>query len=102
MTRKIVDGIKDHAGAYIPVPKPLEKPVEAPFDGSIDNLIYRGLRAIYGLMRDIESDIAMGSPDRDTVQNLKDAMTMLRDLKKEERELLDGMSDEDLEKMLKK
>jgi hypothetical protein len=102
MTKRIVEGIKDDKGAFIPIPKPQEKPVEVPFDGSIDNLIYRGLRAIYGLMRAIESDIATGSPDRDTVQNLKDAMAILKDLKKEERELLDSMSDEDLEKMLKK
>jgi hypothetical protein len=103
MTRRLVTGTKDSNGAYIteqvspPGPAPL--PSDVITDISIDSLLNRGLRAIYGLMRAIETDIGTGAPSRETVQNLKDALGMLKDLKKDEKDLLDELSDEQLEKM---
>lgn len=76
-------------------------PMADPSAVSIDLLMAKGLRALSTLMKSIELDMKMGSPARDTVMNLKDAMAMLRDLKKDERELLDSLSDEQLEQMLK-
>ena len=73
-----------------------------PTDISIDDLMSRGLQAIYGTMRAIMADVATGAPSRETVMNLKDIMAMLHDLKKKEQELLDNLSDEQLAELLKK
>ena len=106
MTRKIILGVKDDNGIYTKVESQVQviEPVSQPIitDISIDNLMHRGLRAIYGLMKAIENDINTGAPSRETVQNLKDALTMLKDLKKDEKDLLDSMTDEQLEKLSKK
>lgn len=74
----------------------------APTDISIDDLMARGLQAIYGTMRAINADVATGAPSRETVMNLKDVMAMLHDLKKKEQELLDNMSDDQLQELLTK
>lgn len=106
--KKIVGGYKDENGIFVKEaakptapPEPVVKET-IPTDISIDDLLKRGLRAIYGLMRAIEADIASGAPDRDTVMNLKDANAMLWDFKKKEQEFLDSVSEEQLERMLKK
>lgn len=97
--RKIV-GFKDDNGIFTRE-EAKEKPSPEPTDISIDDLLRRGLRAVYGLMRAIEADIGTGAPSRDTVMNLKDANNMLWEFKKKEQEFLDSASDEQLEKMLK-
>lgn len=106
--KKIVGGIKDENGIFVPQ-KPAQAPSEPIFpkqdvvmDLSIDNLLHNGLIAIAAIMRDIRAEITLKGPSRNTVANLKDVMTMLRELKKDEKEILDEISDEDLEKLLKK
>lgn len=106
MTRKIVGGSKDVNGIFLPQPKKDETPAisvvdEYDHDISIDGLMSRGVQDIYGIMRSIRSDIATGAPSRETVQNLKDCLIMLTDLKKKEQELIDSMSDEQITKLLK-
>lgn len=96
MTRKFLLGQKDAQGAYLP-PEPVAPEQEPDLD--IDSLMKRGLAAIARLMRVITTDISTGCPSRETVQNLKDAMSMLKDLKERETELLESMSDEELEKL---
>ena len=71
-----------------------------PTDISIDDLMGKGLRAIYGTMRAIMADVGTGHPSRETVMNLKDIMAMLHDLKKKEQELLNNLTDEQLEEIL--
>lgn len=91
----------DDNGQYLPEPvvsTPVPSAIES-MDISIDSLLYRGLRAIYGLMRAIEQDIGTGMPSRETVQNLKDTNTMLWEFKKKEQEFLSGLSDEELAKI---
>lgn len=105
--KKIVGGTKDEHGIFTkdlvkPEVVTVLTPTPIPTDISIDDLLKRGLRALYGLMRAIEADIASGAPERDTVMNLKDANAMLWEFKKKEQEFLDGISEEQLEKMLKK
>lgn len=85
-----------------PQPTPFSRPPETepvvyPDEITIDNLLKRGLQDLYGLMRAIRIDINTGAPSRETVQNLKDAMSMLHDLKKKEEAVLDEMTDEELE-----
>jgi hypothetical protein len=102
MTRKIIlppQAAKDEHGAYLPPSKPVVPEPEVD-DISIDNLMGKGLLALSRLMKSVLVDITAKTYDRDTVMNLKDAMAMLKDLKKEERELLENLSDEELEKKL--
>lgn len=83
-------------------PKTLQGPSPLTMDISIDELLKRALRSIYGLMAVIETDISLGIPSRNTVMNLRDANMMLWEYKKKEKEFLDSATDEQLEKLLKK
>lgn len=69
---------------------------------SIDALMKAGLVAInhtlHALMQEI-NNYRPASPPRETIQNLKDVMAMLRDLKKDEKDFIDSLSDEELEKL---
>lgn len=103
--KKIVGGIKDANGIFVVEPKKALPPIsiESPAeDISIDNLIGRGLVALDRLMKVIMTDISTGLPNRDTVQNLKDCMAMLHSLKEKEKDFLDNLSDDELEKLIKK
>ncbi len=65
-------------------------------------MMQRGLAAIDRLMRVITSDISTGTPSRETVMNLKDAMSMLESLKRREEELMANLSDEALTEVVAK
>lgn len=73
-----------------------------PDDISIDDLMSKGLKAMYGIMRSVNADVSSGAPSRNTVMNLKDLMGILQILKKEERDILAAMSEEELESIAKK
>lgn len=104
--KKIIGGSKDENGIFtkdkevLPPIITVKEPLVT--DISIDELLQRCLRSIHGLMRAIEVDIGSGDPSRDTVMNLKDVSNLLWDFKKKEQEFLEGISEEDLEKMTKK
>lgn len=66
-------------------------------DPSIDSMLKRGLENLDRLMRVITKDLSTGSPSRETVMNLKDAMSMLQTLKEREEEILEEMTDEELD-----
>lgn len=68
----------------------------------IDDLLIEGLYQIQRILFIVKQQIDMGKAERDTVQNLKDVMALLFELKKREKELLDEMSPEDLGKFLRK
>ena len=103
--RKIVDGtnvgVKDENGIYLPSTSIKKAPISEVEDISIDSLLHRGFRTIHGIIRAIEVDVSTGAPSRETIMNLKDVMAMLKELKKEEREFLESLSDEDLVKLNK-
>ncbi len=75
-----------------------------PLDKSkgIDDLLLEGLYQIQRLLWCVKKDIDTGSPERDTVQNLKDVMGMLHELKKKEAELIEDLTDEELERLANK
>lgn len=105
--KKIVGGthisIKDESGMYVPsavIPKKAE-PAKEVEDISIDSLMHRAFRTIHGVIRAIEVDVGTGHPARETIMNLKDVMAMLKELKKEEKEFIDSLSDEQLVKLSK-
>lgn len=82
-----VPGVKDDSGAYVVQGKDL----------SIDKLLREGLAAVHDVMRACRREAANGSPSREAVMNLRDVMAMLNQLKEKEKELLDELSDEELE-----
>lgn len=108
MTRRLIanpsKALKDNLGAYLPEgAKPLTLP-RAPLetDLSIDALKHKGLQTIQKIMNAVWQEASIGMPARESIMSLKDCMTMLKDLKNEERELLESMSDEQLEALAKK
>jgi len=71
-------------------------------EASIDDLLKQGLRAIEKSISFLSTEITKNHVDREIIGSLKDCMTMLHELKKKEKELLDNMSDEELERLVKK
>lgn len=98
--KKIVAGVKDNNGVYISV-RPNEEPTPAT-DVSIDDLLKSGLEAIRVALAVVRAEINMKSFERDTIMNLKDILAMLRELKKDEKDFLSKLTDEELEKLTKK
>jgi len=94
-------GVKDENGSYLPSTPIKKAPAVEVEDVSIDSLLHRAFRTIHGIIRAIEVDVGTGSPSRETIMNLRDVMAMLKELKKEEREFIDSLSDEDLVKLNK-
>lgn len=90
--RIILPGLKDESGAYVPEAKDLD----------IDKLMQEGLELIHGVLRCVRTGVKGGAPSRNDVMNLKDAMAMLHALKEKEQDILDEMSDEELEAELDK
>ncbi len=78
---------------------PTPAPTNDPETTDIDSLLHCGLRNISRLMNIVSKEASMGILQRETVQNLKDLMFMLSDLKKKESDLLDSLSDEELERI---
>lgn len=99
--RSIPGGIKDENGIYTPLPKisvslvPPEED-EAAMDISIDALKQRGLVTIDRIMKAALVEASTGSPSRESVQNLKDCLTMLQALEKDEKDTLSKLSDDSL------
>jgi hypothetical protein len=97
---KIIPGYKDENGMFVKQPKAVEPVVdkhEEPGDISIDALMGRGLKCLWALIRHLEVDVQ--HPTRETVQNLKDVMAILKELKKDEKDFLESLSDEELLKL---
>lgn len=87
--------------AEVPSPEKVPTPKRTDTD-DIDELMKRGLLNISRMMAKITEQSNDGDFDRETVQNLKDLMNMLSDLKKREQDLLDNMTDEQLHKLNEK
>lgn len=105
--RSIPLGQKDENGIYVRVSPPVAPSApltnETPrTDVTIDELMARGLANIERLMRVISIDISGGTPERNTVMNLKDCMAMLQTLKEHESALLEDATDEQLEALVSK
>ncbi len=84
-----VPGVKDASGTYLIQGKDL----------SIDTLMQEGLATLHDVIKACRREASNGNPSRESVQNLKDAMYMLHQLKEKEQEILEDMSDEDLAKV---
>lgn len=87
-SKRTVIGYKDDNGTYI------KKPDSEP---TVDLLLRDGLTACRNIMDVILLDTKHGTPDRETVQNLKDVMAILQEVKKRQLELLEDAPIEELE-----
>lgn len=93
---------KDGQGAYLPLePSPPRVQEEVDPNLSIDSLLQRSLLTINRMLKHITIQSTDGTWDRESVQNLKDLTMMLLEFKKKEAEILDQMSDDQLEAMVK-
>ncbi len=70
-------------------------------DVSIDDLLKKGLLGIERAIKHLLESITAGNVDREVIGCLKDCMTMLHELKRKEKEILDSLTDEQLDKLLK-
>ncbi len=100
MTKKIPGMLKDENGIYVKEPVSRPAPDQPDPDLSIDGLLKKGLLGIDRSLKYILEEITAGKVDRETTGVLKDCMTMLHELKKKEKEILDSLSDEELEKLI--
>lgn len=104
MSRKLVQNnsisLKDESGAYLPVFSPIvSERALIEDDLSIDTLLQQGLLGISRAMKALNTHISSGIFDIDHINMLKACMSMLHELKKKEDELIEDMSDEQLEKL---
>jgi hypothetical protein len=95
VTTKTVQ-VLDEKGGLVDAPI-LSEPTS---DISIDKLLNNGLLALQKSMRFILHSIEAQGPTRETIQNLKDCMLMLHELKEKEAELLKDLSEEELKTLL--
>lgn len=99
--KRIVGGKKDENGIFVKeVQETSPQLPPTKIDISIDDELSKGLLAIQRLLKITSEEIVSGR-QRDTADNLKKCMDMLMSLKKKESEILDNLSDEELEDMLK-
>jgi hypothetical protein len=93
---------KDANGAYLPETKHTtssSSPVDPPDrTENIDAMLKDGLSLIYLMLRTVRINVSGPTLERADVQNLKDIMAMLSDLKEKERDILEEMDDEQLKK----
>jgi len=97
-----IPGFKDENGIYAPLPKPRTEPDSAPNpDVSLDDIGRRVIIAMDRASKILLETISAGNVDRDTIGALKDVSMMLKDLKKEEKDYLESLTDEQLNSLTK-
>lgn len=101
-------GTKNERGRYIPtalsLPGDLKQTPILPQTVAqleIDGLLKKCLMNLAGILRAVQIEVNLGAPSREAVQNLKDVTVLLMDLKKKEQELLNDMSEEELQELLR-
>jgi hypothetical protein len=82
-------------------PPPLRAPTPDDSQLNIDAGLKNGLRAVLLIVDTCLKEARTGLPERDTVQSLKDAMSILHELRKKEAEILEELSDEELNSLVK-
>lgn len=100
--RKIPGGLKDETGAYIKLPKPVaveEAPYTEPLrhDVSLDDLLSRCMLVLWREVYNLQEATSGGSKlTKEQALELRENTRLLMELKKKEKDLLDGLSDEEL------
>lgn len=103
MSKSIPGGYKDENGIFQrnpPTPAPLPPIVKEDLsDVDIDHELKRILRTTRTFLNHIHADIGPGNIKRDSGDNLKKCLDIFMSIKKYEKDVLDKMSDEELEKL---
>jgi hypothetical protein len=95
--RKIVEGIKDGSGAYV------KEDTRVLPNVSIDDLLKESLINLQRIVNKISIETTKaGFPAKEIIQAQKDCVSMLQDLKKTEKELMEALDVKELEKELLK
>lgn len=77
---------------------PPKSPAE-PNTDSIDQCLEKALDGLRCLVVNLRASIIAGNTDRETVQGLKDVITLLMALRDHEKELLENLPDDELRKL---
>ncbi len=103
MTKRSIPGYKNEDGQYVSIPLP-QAPMqvaESPNpDVSLDEIGKRIIIAMDRATRQLLTSISNGDVSREVIGALKDCQSMYKDLRKDEKEILESMSDEDIAKAL--
>jgi hypothetical protein len=102
VARKIIVSEKDANGIYTKQREVVEPPALPEPELSLDDIAKRVIQALERATKHLLEAISKGDVDRDTIGALKDCASVLKDLRKDEKELLESLSDEDLEKVAKR
>jgi len=84
---------KDSSGAFT-----IDTPTDAQL--SIDGLLRKALVSIHRMIGILDQEIKDRKHDRNTIQNLKDCVSMLNDLKDKENDILESLTNEALTKIV--
>ena len=101
--RKIVQGVKDESGSYIKE-TPVSVAVEdvTVVDLSLDSFMEKYLHLLHRETKALFLEAAQGKLSRDSSQSMRDNLKLIMELKKQEKQLLDNLTDDELKKLAKK
>jgi hypothetical protein len=96
MTKRYIhpDQLKEKEPVKVQAPDP------AIIDISLDDLLGKSLLILYREIRNLLIESSGGKLDKDSSQNLRDYIKLLNELKTKEKDVLNTLSDEELEKLL--
>lgn len=77
---------------------PTPKPIEVPLSGSLDDILHRQLCALERVTRQLVTRSSSGTMTKDEIQSLATCIKITLELKSVEGDILEGMTDEELEK----
>jgi|SRR5579859_6734086 len=104
--RKIIqNALKDENGQYLPLPisKPPKKHRDPKAsDISLDDLMDKHLLLLYRETRMLLEESSGGKLSKDSANSMRENMKLIVELKKKEKELLDNLSNEELEELKNK
>jgi len=87
-----VPGVKDDNGAYVPTPKTVKPPL------SLDRILEDQLTVLNEVTLQLLGKSKLSNFNKDDIASLATCIKVTMDLKAKEKELLDTLTDEELEK----
>lgn len=106
MTRKIVTSVKDENGVYTRVEaeeKAMDQPSSLPSpDTSLDDILKRQLTALDRVTRQLAMRASTGSMTKPEIDALATCIKVTLELKTKENEILDSLSEEQIQEYLAK
>jgi hypothetical protein len=100
--RTIILGKKDENGIFLKPEVTVVPPQTPDPEVSLDDIGRRILLSMDRATKTLLSLISGGRVDIDTINALKSCASMYKDMRKDEKDLIDSLSDEELNKLSKK